>query len=70
MTIDELKKLIEDVPGHFEFEIEVSRKNTVPVEGYCWSYESQRVSTDSNNYDIGHSEMKMKLNIEISEDNF
>jgi len=70
MNIAELKKLINDLPDNFEFEVEVSKKLTKEeLEGskYPYPYISERCKTSAFDYDIGHSDKKIKIGVRINE---
>uniref|UniRef100_A0A6M3LUQ7 Uncharacterized protein n=1 Tax=viral metagenome TaxID=1070528 RepID=A0A6M3LUQ7_9ZZZZ len=70
MKISELKKLIENIPDDFEFEIEVQKD--VPqkeLKKRSWAYplDTERCQTNVKDYDIGWSDKKVKLDVKINE---
>jgi hypothetical protein len=68
MTVRDIKKLIEDVPDDFLFEVEVSKR--IPSDvlikmQYPYPFEFERCQI--NGYDIGWSENRMKVNVRIEQ---
>ena len=70
MTILELKRLIENIPDDFIFEIDVEKKvsdEDLAKRSYKFPIDSEICQTDKGNYDIGWSDKRMKLSVRISE---
>lgn len=70
MTILELKKIIQDVPDDFIFEIEVEKEvseKELEKRDYKYPRDSERCQVSNKDYDIGWSEKRMKLNVLIVE---
>ena len=70
MKISELKKLIENVPDDFEFEVNIRKQ--IPSErlktmSYQYPWDTERLKTDAKDYDIGWSEKKMNIGAEVRE---
>lgn len=70
MTVGELKKIIDGVPDNFIFEVEVEKevtKDELAKRSYPYPFDSERCQIKSDNYDIGWSDFKMKVNVRINE---
>ena len=68
MNIGELKELIKDVPNNFAFEINISKRKTeeeLKDSIYPYPYSFEICKTDKKSYDIGHSEKKFQISIEL-----
>jgi len=70
MTILELKKLIENVPDDFIFEIDVEKKvsdEELSKMSYKYPFDNEICQIHEGDYDIGWLEKKMRLSIQILE---
>jgi hypothetical protein len=68
MTIKELKDLISSIPDDFIFEIEVEKevtKNELMQRTYPYPIDTQRCEVKKENHDIGWSDGKMKLELQM-----
>ena len=70
MTVGDLKKIINGVPDNFIFEVEVEKevsKEELAKRSYPYPFDSERCQINSDNYDIGWSENKIKVNVRIKD---
>ncbi len=58
MNIKELKQLIKDIPNDFEVVVLVEKGGT--------PFNFETCKTDKKSYDIGHSDKKFQISIELN----